>query len=500
MNTMKSQAWNKFWGLAVVLGLLLWGLGQISDLVAQRQEQRQVAIQSVAQSLAGTQTLLGPLIYTACTEEWSDDASKNDNKNDKKAEPQGDGKGSKGGKREFKLMAAPANLAVKGSSALEPRARGLHTTQVFHLQTTLSAQWTDLNSLKAERTHPGSRLQCGPTLLMLSVSDARGIRQIDVKLNGTAQTVRSGTSLYAYPRGIHTVLPGNLDTNQPLSAEVQLELMGTEHLALVPLGTATHISLHSNWPHPSFGGQFLPVEHRISDSGFDASWRVSALASTAQQSVLLLRNPCASFWGAAPGVEEPVHAQNAQKNQGCVETLGVTFVDPGNTYALSNRATKYGVLFIALTFVAVGLFELMRALRVHPIQYLLVGAAISVFFLLLVSLSEQLAFGSAYAIAATACVLLLAYYASHILQSWKHGLPFGAGIAILYGLLYVLLQLEQKALVVGSIALFLVLALVMTLTRKVDWYAQLQTPGGATPAPTPTPAPAPTVPSGAEVG
>lgn len=444
MNAMKSQAWNKFWGLSVVLLLLLWGLGQISDLVAQRQEQRKVAIQGIAQSLAGTQTLLGPLIYTTCTEEWSEDASKND----KKSEPQGDGKASKGGRREFKLMAPPANLAVKGSSALEPRARGLHTTQVFHLQTTLNAQWTDLSSLKAERTHPGSRLQCGPALLMLSVSDARGIRQIDVKLNGTAQSVRSGTALNTYPRGIHTVLPNNLDMNQALSAEVQLELVGTEHLALVPLGTATQISLHSNWPHPSFGGQFLPVEHRIGDSGFDASWRVSALASTAQQSVLQQRNLCSSFWGAAPGVEEPV---NAQKNQACVETLGVTFVDPGNTYALSNRATKYGILFIALTFVAVGLFELMRALRVHPIQYLLVGAAISVFFLLLVSLSEQLAFGSAYAIAATACVLLLAYYASHILQSWKHGLPFGAGIAILYGLLYVLLQLEQKALVVGAI-------------------------------------------------
>lgn len=490
---MKSQAWNKFWGLAAVLGLLLWGLGQISDLVAQRQEQRQVAIQSVAQSLAGTQTLLGPLIYTTCTEEWSDDAGRNDNKNDKKGEPQSDGKTPKGGRREFKLMAAPTNLTVKGSSALEPRARGLHTTQVFHLQTTLNAQWTDLSGLKAEHTHPGSRLQCSPALLMLSVSDARGIRQIDVKLNGTAQTVRSGTSMGAYPRGIHTVLPGNLDTNQTLNAEVQLELVGTEHLALVPLGTATHISLHANWPHPSFGGQFLPVEHRISDGGFDANWRVSALASTAQQSVLQQRSLCSSFWGAAPGVEEPVHAQ---KNQACVETLGVTFVDPGNTYALSNRATKYGVLFIALTFVAVGLFELMRALRVHPIQYLLVGAAISVFFLLLVSLSEQLAFGSAYAIAASACVLLLAYYASHILQSWKHGLPFGTGIAILYGLLYVLLQLEQKALVVGAIALFLVLALVMTLTRKVDWYARLQTPGGATPVP----APAPTTPPTAEVG
>ena len=130
-------------------------------------------------------------------------------------------------------------------------------------------------------------------------------------------------------------------------------------------------------------------------------------------------------------------------------------------------------------FVAVGLFELMRALKVHPVQYFLVGAAIACFFLLLVSLLEQFSFSMAYAIAASACVALLTYYASHILQSWKRGMPFGAGIAVLYGLLFVLLRLEQKALIVGAVALFLVLALVMGLTRRVDWYARLQALGSS---------------------
>ena len=169
---------------------------------------------------------------------------------------------------------------------------------------------------------------------------------------------------------------------------------------------------------------------------------------------------------------------------GCTETLGVAFIDPSNTYALSHRATRYGLLFIALTFVAVGLFEFMRSLRVHPVQYFLVGAAVSIFFLLLVSLSEHLAFGSAYALAATACVLLLTWYASHMLRSWRSGLPFGAGIAALYALLYVLLRLEQTALLVGAVALFAVLALVMLLTRKVDWYGRLQVGNAAAPTTT----------------
>ena len=154
----------------------------------------------------------------------------------------------------------------------------------------------------------------------------------------------------------------------------------------------------------------------------------------------------------------------------CAETLQVGFVDPVNPYSLSDRATKYGLLFIALTFLVVGLFELIHKLRVHPVQYFLVGCALSIFFLLLVSLSEHLNFALAYAVAAAGCVSLLAFYASHMLGGLKRGIPFGAGAALLYGLLYVLLQLEQTALVVGSIALFVILALVMALTRKFDWY------------------------------
>ena len=122
----------------------------------------------------------------------------------------------------------------------------------------------------------------------------------------------------------------------------------------------------------------------------------------------------------------------------------------GNTYALSDRASKYGLLFVGLTFLAVGMFELMKSLRVHPIQYALVGAAMTLFFLMLVSLSEHMAFGSAYAVAAASCVELLTYYAAAMLGGWLRGIPFGLGIAALYGMLFVLLQMEQAALVVGA--------------------------------------------------
>ncbi|RZJ26694.1 MAG: cell envelope integrity protein CreD, partial [Haliea sp.] len=305
--------------------------------------------------------------------------------------------------------------------------------------------------------------------LMMAVSDARGIRHASVKIGEQILPLKPGTFFGSHPRGVHAPLPPGLARAAPVEAELELELVGTESLSVVPLGGDTRMQLSSNWPHPSFGGQFLPVERKISDSGFEASWRVSALASTAQQDV--------TRTDAGKGKSVCPPASDGAMQGACIEAFSVSFVDPGNTYALSDRATKYGLLFIGLTFLAVGLFEFMKALRVHPIQYFLVGAAMSMFFLLLVSLSEHMRFDAAYAIAATACVLLLTYYASYMLQSWARGVPFGLGIALLYGMLFVLLQMEQTALVLGAVALFVVLAAIMMLTRRIDWYARFRQTG-----------------------
>lgn len=423
----------KLVSIALVMLLLVVGLMQISGVVQDRQMYRQIAIESVAKSLAGPQTLTGPLIHRACTEETDTPLQTE--------------------RREFHLTVAPASLTVQGGSQLEARARGLHATQAFNLKAKLLAQWPDLSALQPVAQRAGSRINCGQPLLMLSVSDARGIRHASLKLGEQTLPLKPGTFYGTYPRGVHAALPAALVLAQPLEAVLELELVGTEQLAIVPMGSDTQVNLTSNWPHPSFGGQFLPVERKVTDQGFEASWRISSLASTAQQDV-------------------------ASKKDGA-ETLSVTFVDPGNTYALSDRATKYGLLFIGLTFLAVGLFEFMKSLRVHPVQYLLAGSAVCIFFLLLVSLSEHMPFGMAYGAAASACVLLLTYYACYMLKSWSRGLPFGAGIAALYGMLFVLLQMEQTALVLGAITLFVVLAAVMLMTRKIDWYARFEQNGDA---------------------
>jgi len=441
---LKHPLFAKIAALAAVGMLLLFGLSQIENVVFDRQVHRSAAAHSVAQSLAGPQTLVGPLVHSACVESWDETVGTGAERRTEER------------RREFLLTAPPERLQVQSAALMQERARGLHKVNAYTLKAHLTAQWPDLAALRPEGTVRGSRMQCGVPVLMLAVQDARGIRAAQVDVDGSAQVLRPGTFHPVYARGLHAALPEGLRHREGvLTAALDLELVGTERLAIVPLGGTTEVQMQSTWPHPSFAGRFLPSEREVGDGGFTARWRLSSLATTAQQDIAKGRAVC-----DAPG----------DGGDRCADSFSVAFVDPVNPYTLSDRATKYGVLFIALTFVAVGLFELMQRLRVHPVQYLLVGSALCSFFLLLVSLSEHLPFGLSYALAAGACVLLLGYYASHMLGGRWRGVPFGAGIALLYGLLYVLLQLEQTALVVGAVALFAVLAAVMVLTRKVDWY------------------------------
>ncbi|QNP47116.1 cell envelope integrity protein CreD [Diaphorobacter aerolatus] len=482
---MRFPLLSKLMALLLVIVLLMFGLSMIEGVVSDRQFYRSETERSVVQSLAGSQTLVGPIIHSSCVESW--DVVSGSGK-DRSVREQ---------RREFMLTALPENLRLRTGAAMEERARGLHKVNAYTLKAQVTADWPNLAQLEPQRSVKDSRMQCGAPILMMAVGDARGIRTAQMELDGKSIALKPGTFHPIYTRGLHASLPDSMRGNkEPLNISLDLELVGTQNVSIVPIGGNNDVQMQSSWPHPSFAGRFLPSQRDVSDAGFQASWRVSSLATTAQQDVRLGRRVCgmgadqdgdygshsgqsydavravvtAAATTTAAAVED-VASIPTQPASGCADSFSVSFVDPVNPYSLADRATKYGVLFIALTFVAVGLFELMKKLRVHPVQYLLVGAALCSFFLLLVSLSEHLSFGLSYAIASSACVLLLGYYASHILGGFRMGLPFGLGIALLYGMLYVLLQLEQTALVVGSIALFAVLGVIMVLTRKVNWYA-----------------------------
>lgn len=440
---MKSLFSSKLAYLVLVLLALLYGLGRIQDIVEDRQMHRKRAIAG----MGSAQVVMGPMMHLRCVERWREPVMDAANQNTAERE------------KEVTLLVLPESLAVVSGADVQNRNRSLHKVNTYNLKMTMQVRWAQ-EAFKVSPQNERSRVKCSAPELIVPISDPTGIRSASLSWNGNLLSLKAGTHHSRYSRGLHAQLPeGWAQQADALNAVVELEVFGVEELGFVPVGDMTQLRLQSNWVHPSFGGQFLPMERALGAQGFTANWRVSSLAIGNGDDLRKGTPVCARR--GEDVLEKPAD---------CLEAIRISFIDPVDAYTLSDRAAKYGLLFVVLTFVAVGLFEVMQRLRVHPVQYALVGSAIAIFFLLLVSLGEHLAFNLAYAIAATACALLLTYYAVHMLHGLRRGLPFGMGVSVLYGLLFLLLQLEQKALVVGSLALFAVLAGVMYLTRKVDWY------------------------------
>jgi inner membrane protein len=258
-------------------------------------------------------------------------------------------------------------------------------------------------------------------------------------------------------------LRGVKELNGQVEFAIDMDLAGTEQLSVAPVGDSNHVELSSPWRSPLFAGQFLPRTRDVGGDGFSAAWDVSSLAAGTQVQM----------------ESRPVKP---------IDLLNVSLLTPIDPYKLSDRATKYGILFVVLTFGGFFLFEMMKQLPIHPVQYLLVGFGLAIFFLLLISFSEHTAFALAYLTSSAACIGLLTFYLSYVLRSVTRGLGFGGILTALYAAVYGLLISEDNALILGSLMLFAVLAAVMVVTRKVDWYkggAELSKGAGATPPPPP---------------
>jgi inner membrane protein len=226
---------------------------------------------------------------------------------------------------------------------------------------------------------------------------------------------------------------------------IDMDLAGTEQLSVAPVGDSNHVELSSTWRSPLFAGQFLPRSRDVGANGFTAAWDVSSLATGTQ-------------------------VQMAAKPVKSIDLMNVSLLTPIDPYKLSDRATKYGILFVVLTFGGFFLFEMLKQLPIHPVQYLLVGFGLAIFFLLLISFSEHMPFATAYLVSSAACIGLLTFYLCYVLRSVLRGVSFGGMLTALYAAVYGLLISEDNALILGALMLFAVLAVVMVVTRKVDWY------------------------------
>jgi len=427
---------------AFVVGLLmvvlLVPLGLINGTIKERASYRQEAVAAIAESYAGPQVLAGPVLvvpYVETHKERGVDAF---------------GKPVETLKREpGHWLYFPKRLALQGTVMPSIRRRGLHEVRVYELRSQLAASF----DVQLPGDGGGTR-EFGQPYLSFGIADVRGLVGTPVlKVDGAVLPLQQGNGGHRAGRGVHAFLAKPVDPGERLrvSSHFDSRLAGTETLAIVPLGDSNRVALDSAWPHPQFAGRFLPHSRSIDSKGFRAGWDVSSLASAAQAQYL-------------QGTED-----------GAIEALQLGLVEPVNIYTQADRASKYGILFVLLTFVGFLMFELVKRLAIHPIQYGLVGLALAIFFLLLISLSEHMPFWQAYAAAAFACIALQGTYLSAVLKSHVRGWGFAGALTLLYAALYGLLVSEDNALVLGSLMLFAILAAIMLATRRIDWYAPLPT-------------------------
>jgi len=434
--------------VGIVALLLQIPVEMIRGLVAERKQARDGVIAEIARGSSDAQRVVGPVLYVPWTRRSLDSTTTTD-----------DGGHSRTVRKEKvehgHIALLPATLSIEGSIDLQQKHRGIYRAQVYTLNSTLRGSFVlppDLGMPEG----PGT-LVWGRALLVLGIQDPRGIRDgVKVEWDGAQPALYpGGIDAAGAPNGIHADLGVLPSSKTPTTREfrVALSLLGTERLDIVPVGAATTVALASTWPHPSFTGRILPdAGTRISREGFAAQWRTSYFATNLAQ----LHQRC---------------VQSRQCDAFNQHSLTVSFVQPVDLYQTVERSVKYGFLFIGLTFAAFFLFEVLKRLAIHPVQYALVGLALAIFFLLLISLSEHLGFAGAYAIASGSCVALNGYYVAYVLHSWRRGVAFGLALGALYALLYVLLRVEDHALLAGSLLVFACVASAMIATRRVDWYA-----------------------------
>ncbi|HGM5492144.1 TPA: cell envelope integrity protein CreD [Serratia fonticola] len=423
-----------FWKITTLLGLMILMMipvGQLMDVVQERSGYRQSVVGQVSESTSRAQRILGPLIVIPYT-------MREETKNEKgEIEVQ---------TKRYQRFALPESLVVNGKPNVEIRKLGIYQTQVYQGPVDFQVKFAqpDLEDLQH------SSITIGQPFLVVSLSDSRGIKSISA-LNGIQQQAKfePGTLVSGLSQGIHAPLALASLQKEGLTADFTLNLAGTSSLSLVPVGRSSELLLQSNWPHPNFLGNFLPDERKVTDKGFSARWR--------------------STW-FANNINSAFMYDNGIMEEEKLPTFTTSLIEPVDHYQLTERAVKYAVLFLGLTFMAFFLFETLTGLRVHPIQYLLVGAALVLFYLILLAFSEHLGFDVAYLLASVACSGLIAFYLSAVLRGIKRGMLFAASLLLLYGILYMLLQSEDNALVLGSVLLFGILAGIMLLTRKLDWY------------------------------
>ncbi len=433
-NALKNSVSIKLLSIGFLIGILLIPQSMITSLIDERESSQYQAVTEVSQSWAAPLELTGPILTIPFDDVYAD------------------------GKKEVYVKRfahfLPENLNIAGDLNPETRKRGIYDVVVYttHLDITGNFDQIDLSAF----TSFPDRIRWDEATLTIGIPDMRGI-QSDVRFE-------LGSEIYRMESGIPTHL--QLDIAQGSGKEqtgvnslvkidpeqegtdfsLKLDIRGTKNIMFNPVGKSTHVTINSSWPHPSFIGQFLPDAPKITEDGFTAEWSVFDLNRNYPQQWVGKQHRIASA------------------------DFGVTLYQPVDNYQQNERSAKYAALILFLTFISFFFIEILNKKRIHPIQYILVGLTLTIFYTLLLSLSEHLGFAQAYLISAGIVITMLTLYTISILKSTKLGAFMLLFFSLIYSFIFIILRMEDFALLVGSFGLVFVLGLCMYLSRKVDWY------------------------------
>ncbi len=448
----KGSATLKLIGVAILALILLIPASMVDSLIWERQNLRDAAISEISGKWGNAQRLAGPVIQVPFSETITTVLS--------------DGKESQSTRRGAAYF-LPETVEFKGATVSEERYRGIYVAVLYTADVTVKGRFKPfaLNRLDVDE----AALDWSRATLVFGLSDVRGIDKLSA-LSFEAQTAEfePGTPSFGLvPRGFQAPISLSPDFAGG-EFSFDLNFRGSSMMAFAPLSAETNVSLQSDWGTPKFTGSFLPDERNIDGAGFGASWKILEVNRPIPQEGTIRTGKSDSY---AVFNDHRFDKYADDVPQAGVYDFGVRFLLPVDEYRKISRSAKYSALFIAATFLTFFFIEVLNGRRLHPVQYLLVGFAVVLFYVLLLSLSEHIGFNWSY-LASTLMILgLITGYTSAVLKNRRLTVFVTSILAVLYGFFYSLLQLEDYSLLLGSLGLLLALGAVMYLTRKTNWYS-----------------------------
>jgi inner membrane protein len=418
--------------IASIIILLIIPLLMVQSLITDRQSYRQEAVNEISKSWAGVQTIAGPMITVSRKVEKTD------------------GKGNKYFvfKDDYYL---PETLKIDVEVMPEKRYKGIYEVMLYKSKIKMSGT---LNLSNLKEKFPSEKFD--ESYISFNITDLRGIQKdAELNLNGKKYKLTPGLKDKVFQNGFYS----DLDLSKqdlPQNFEIELELNGMENLEFVPLGKFTEVNMKSSWNNPSFEGAFLPLSREITEDGFTAQWKVNYFNRSYPQE-----------W-------------KNQTYDPFTSAFGVKLLVPVDEYQKTMRTSKYGIMIIVLTFLSFFMIELFSKKVIHPIQYLLVGLALIIFYSILLAISEYILFQYSYLISSLLIIALIGFYAKSIYQSTQISILVTGMLMMFYGFMYVILQLQDYSLLIGTIALFIILAAIMFFTRKINWFDVLSNKANVT--------------------